>query len=415
MNILVIAPSFPPINAPDGHRMRHFMQYANGSNQYVVLTMRPEQVAFPVDEYLLQGISERIKVIRLAPKSFNWPKVFRINNRVVQSISAFYEAILKVHKQNKIDLIICSSTSYPITYAAFKARRKLGIPYVVDMQDPWRSDHYLKVPASQRPAKFWFSYVFDAILERVVLPNAAGFITVNPKYVSDIIERYALKPMPSLTLSFAASLIDFEIAKALPQEIKKDERETIQIVYVGRINYSMHKSFDLFFEILKLIKENGIHFSLSLIGTSYSAKPDKESNVDYLIEKHHLQNSVKQEPNRIGYFQSLRYLMDADVLFLPSSSDQKYNPSKWANVLASNTSIITELSIPHRINSSQSFFHLNSNLSLNQLARGMKDFLQIDNLRKKADRELPSSFFADEHARKLELFLNEVIASEQKD
>ena len=90
--------------------------------------------------------------------------------------------------------------------------KKLGIPYVIDIQDLWHTEYYQNKPKQERPPKYWFSYRLNKLLEPVAMKNVDGLIAVSQAYITTLKERYpTIKNIFSATITFGAFPKDFEI------------------------------------------------------------------------------------------------------------------------------------------------------------------------------------------------------------
>jgi hypothetical protein len=69
-------------------------------------------------------------------------------------------------------------------------KKKHGIPYVIDMQDPWHSDYYKNKPKAERPKKYWISYRLNKYFEPIAMKNVDGLISVSKAYIDTLKQRY---------------------------------------------------------------------------------------------------------------------------------------------------------------------------------------------------------------------------------
>src|SRR5690606_14883738 len=147
----------------------------------------------------------------------------------------------------KFDLIYFSTTVFA-TMPLGRLWKKINkIPFVLDMQDPWRNDYYLTVPKEERPPKFWFAHRLNTILEAYTVPKADGFIAVSKGYIETLKNRYpTIYNMPEKVLTFGAAEKDFDILTEL--ELPKHnilDSGKLNFVYVGRGGHDMKTSLNL--------------------------------------------------------------------------------------------------------------------------------------------------------------------------
>src|SRR5690606_1772161 len=140
------------------------------------------------------------------------------------------------------DLIYFSTTQFPVCILGAYWKKKFGIPYVIDMQDPWHSTYYLDKPKNERPPKFWFSYRLNKYLEPLAMKGVDGLISVSGAYLETLHRRYPeTRQLPQEVITFGAFEQDFEIARRHPELQPAFQRipGCIHLVYVGRGGHDM--------------------------------------------------------------------------------------------------------------------------------------------------------------------------------
>jgi hypothetical protein len=213
-------------------------------------------------------------------------------------------------------------------------KRKFGIPFVLDIQDPWRNDYYLNQPKSKRPPKFCIAYNIDKYFERKTIPKADGILSVSPDYITIFKSRY--KPFRPLTavIPFAGYHRDFEIASRindseLPVQFNS---KYLNVVYIGRGGHDLKFSLSVFFQAIKkgLVEKPDLFGNIRcwFIGTSYAPKGQGKKTIAPVAFEYSVDEYVYEIPERLPYYETLAVLKSADVLFVPGSMDQGYTASK---------------------------------------------------------------------------------------
>lgn len=242
----------------------------------------------------------------------------------------------KLLRKEKFDLIYFSTTQFPVCVLGRYWKKKFGIPYVIDMQDPWHSEYYQDKPKHERPAKYWFSYRLNKYLEPIAMKSVDGLISVSEAYINDLKSRYPIiKNIPSSVITFGAFEKDFEIAEKHGTELKpgftKKEHE-LSIAYVGRGGKDMWPAVQLFFDAFKEgLKRKPYIFSLfkvHFIGTSYASAGAGKQTIQPLAREMGIGDYVEEQTDRISFYRTLRTLKYADALFIPGSDDPRYTASK---------------------------------------------------------------------------------------
>jgi hypothetical protein len=346
--VLIISPFFPPINAADMHRIRQSIEFYKSNNWHAeVVTVDPDYVDFAKDENLIKTIPSEIIVHKVKAFSASITKKFGLGGIAYRSFYQYYTFVNKLLTQHKFDLIFFSTTAYPICTLGRVWKRKFNVPYIIDMQDPWRSDHYLNVPKAQRPPKFWFSYYIDSFLEKFSMLKVEGLMAVNQNYIDVLKKRYpSIKQIPEKVVPFAANRKDIAVLKEKNFQNRFFEPSTQQfnIVYIGRGGFDMVQANTLFLRAIKKgidlypeFKSLKIYF----IGTSYDSSSNAVKTIQPIADSLGLNEIVVEQTQRIPYFESLKVMGDANLLFVPGSDNIGYTASKIYNYVYFEKPIIT--------------------------------------------------------------------------
>lgn len=330
--VLCISPHFPPVNAADMHRLRQSLPYFKKFGwEPVIFTVEPDSVEMAKDDLLLETIPDDVEIHWVKAFATRWTRKFGLGNLGIRSYWQYRRVVDDYLKDRKVDLIYFSTTVFTLMALGPHWKKKFGIPFVVDLQDPWRNDYYLRLPKSERPKKFWFDYKQKKFLEALTMPMADGIISVSAGYIETMKQRYPkLKDMLCLTLPFGALQKDFDIASSIPPG--ENDSSALNIVYVGRggkdMAFSVSALFCALAEGLKKDKETYSKLRFYFIGTSYAVSGRGKKTIMPLAKKYDVYHQVTEITDRLPYYESLRALLDADMLFIPGSVDSDYTASK---------------------------------------------------------------------------------------
>jgi hypothetical protein len=285
------------------------------------------------DELLLQSVPPNIKVHHVKAFQKSWTSKFGLGSIALRSLLFYRSKVNRMLKSHHFDLVYFSTTQFPVCILGAYWKRRFGIPYVIDMQDPWHSDYYQDKPKHQRPKKYWLSYRMNKYLEPRAMRTVDGLISVSEDYIDDLKERYpVIKNIPGETITFGAFEPDFDIAernKTLFDPIL--DPAFINIVYIGRGGLDMHKAVGLLFKSFKdaMAKDTDLgRIKFWFIGTSYAPNGHGVPTIEPLAKEYGLGNQVTEITDRISYYHTLLTLQQADALFVPGSDDPKYTASK---------------------------------------------------------------------------------------
>ena len=335
--VLIISPYFPPANAADMQRIRMSLPYFEEFGWHAdVVKVKNEAYDISLDPILLESIPQHIVVHEVKAFSKKYTSKLGLGSLALRALWHYIKYVNKLLKSTQFDLIYFSTTQFPVCTCGAYWKKKFGIPYVIDMQDPWHSTYYQDKPKHQRPPKYWFSYRLNKCLEPIAMRNVSGLISVSQAYLDTLHERYPrTKNLPQKVITFGAFETDFELAIKYQDMIKpsiQKHPELIQLVYVGRGGYDMCPAATLLFQSFqKLLAQNKSKYEcyrFHFIGTSYAPKGMGTKTIEPLAQVMGLGNYVTEQTDRISFYESIRTLQEANGLIILGSNDPQYTASK---------------------------------------------------------------------------------------
>lgn len=333
--LLIISPYFAPSNAADMQRIRmslpYYKQYGWDAE---VVTVQQHYLDVPTDDLLTETIPGDIKVHTVKAFNKKWTQKLGFGSIAFRSYWHFSKRVDELLAGKKFDLIYFSTTQFPLCVLGAHWKKRFGVPYVIDMQDPWYSRYYHNRPKDERPAKFRFSYTLHKYLEPIAMKNVSGLTSVSEGYITDLKDRYpVIKNIPSATITFGSFMPDLNIAiKNKDRFINLLDANCKNVIYIGRGGMDMYKAITPVFKMLKqgLNEQPQLYKKLKLyfIGTSYAPPGTGSFTILPLAKQLGVENNVIELTDRIGYYHALATLKQADALFIPGSDDPKYTASK---------------------------------------------------------------------------------------
>lgn len=334
--VLIVSPHFPPVNAPDMHRVRQSLPYFHEFGwKPVVFAVTPDDVEAARDELLEQTLPQGTEIHHVRALPAGLTRKVGLGNLGIRCYLALARAVDRYLSEHPVDLVYFSTTVFVSMALGTRWKRKFGVPFVLDLQDPWRNDFHLKTPPSQRPRKFWFDYRLNHWLEGRTVPQAAGIISVSPAYPEELRQRYpGMTDMPFLVLPFAALPRDLDIANRteIGNQLFTPDPDRVTVVNTGVLPPNMAYSLGaLFAAVRKGLERDPLRFSrlrFYFVGTSYAPPERAEKMATALAHRYGVEHLVHEQVAREPYFASLRLLRDADLLLMPGSTDTGYTASK---------------------------------------------------------------------------------------
>lgn len=298
-----------------------------------VVTIDPQYADFPKDDLLLETVPSQIKIHKVAAFNKKITSKLGLGSIALRSLWFYKKTVNKLLKSSKFDLIYFSTTQFPVCVLGAYWKKKFGVPYVIDMQDPWHSNYYRNKPKHQRPRKYWFSYRLNKLMEPMAMNRVDGLISVSDDYIKTLQQRYpATQNIPTSTITFGAFAPDNIIAQKHANDFPNLlDANTINLVYVGRGGTDMHKAIEPVFQAFKQAQKDNLQVNrirLYFIGTSYAPAGKGIKTIMPLAERCQVADQVIELTNRVGFYQALAILQAADALFIPGSDDAQYTASK---------------------------------------------------------------------------------------
>lgn len=342
--VLIISPNFPPINAADMHRVRQSLPFFKEMGwEATTIAVIPEYVEMSEDPILLDTIPQDSKIIRIKAFNAKNTRKFGLGNIGYRSWYYYKKLGNKLLRKEKYDLVYFSTTAFPVLTLGRYWKKKFKVPFIIDMQDPWRNDFYLDKPKSERPPKFAMAYAMDKYLEARTMKHVDGIISVSPGYPKTLMERYEnIKPDMCAVIPFGGALVDFEVLDKvnLSNRLFDKDDEHINFAYIGRGGHDMNLALRGIFSGLKqglaIDPDRYEKIRMFFVGTSYAADGKGLKTIEPIAKQFGVENQVIEITDRLPYFEAMKVLKDADILLVPGSTDTNYTASKMYPYILAN-------------------------------------------------------------------------------
>ena len=334
--VLIIAPDFAPSSLPPATRVRFFAKYLLEFGwEPIVLTVDPKHYAGTVDRENERLLSPSLEVIRTGAFSTRWTRKFGIGDIGMRSLWQHWQAIKRLRRERKIDLIFIPVPPYVPMVLGRLAHARFGIPYVVDYIDPWVTEYYWKLPRTQRPPKWRMSYALSRCLEPFALRRAQHITGVSRGTTDQVVNRYEwLTASDATDIPYGAEAGDFEYLREHPRQnsIFDSKDGKFHLCYVGAYVESMEQTLRALFAAFRQGLERApsvfekvvLHF----IGTTYSTNGSDPFRVTAVARDCGVAEWIREHPQRVPYLDSLQIMIDAHALILLGSVEPHYTASK---------------------------------------------------------------------------------------
>lgn len=333
--LLIVSPHFPPADAADAHRVRmNAGSYRHAGWEPTVLCVHHAHTGRIVDPRLISTLPEGLQVKSVLAHG-TWVRplgVSAIGLRAYRSLAVAGDELLS---SNQFDLVFISTTAFPLMALGRRWLHSSGVPFVLDMQDPWYTSPPESIPLQRHGARHAAMRRVHGYLERRTVPEAGGIISVSPRYVEALRDRYPqLRERPSEVVPFGFSRYDLTVARAVGKPwgtlaVVCGRGQKVALS-AGRVNDSMALSVETLLTAFQRSTGEGTalgRLALMFLGTEY-ASTRSVGKIATLAAGMGLGNRVIEQTDRLPLLDAFRSLYEASVLIVLGSRDVSYQPSR---------------------------------------------------------------------------------------
>jgi hypothetical protein len=141
--VLIISPNFPPVNAADMHRIRQSLPYFKELGwEPVVLAVDEKFVgAYSTDPLLLYTVPADIEVHKVGAWETSRTRKFGLSSLGIRAYTHLRRKGDELLKERHFDLVYFSTVAFHVMALGPRWKRKFGVPFILDIQDPNPSVH----------------------------------------------------------------------------------------------------------------------------------------------------------------------------------------------------------------------------------------------------------------------------------
>lgn len=323
--VLIVSPLFSSGESPDVHRARTMLNHLaeNGwKGSVLALNLSPAEA----DPRLTETFPQDTPIRRSACLP-SLPGAQTLGWRSWPFLRRQGSAWIDIEKP---DLIFFTTTVHSIFGLGPAWKKKHGIPYVLDYQDPWVTQYYEQEGAPKPPGGRWKYRIhqwFARKQEPVCVEQAAGVAAVSETYLQELRGRYPKsQKVPMRAIPFGVSGTDWAQAKQLGKTPWKKNGSKIWL-NLGRLAPSMKGALEAFFCSLA-VRPPAEGTKILFLGTSYQTGNVSEIDPVGMAKRICPAAKVEATPGRLPLLDALKALQEADRLLLFGSEDPGYMPSR---------------------------------------------------------------------------------------
>jgi len=349
--VLMISPHFPPDTNAGSHRVRLLAPYlAEHGWEPTVIAVDPSAYEGRLDAGLAALVPESLRVVRASAWPASITRPLGIGDLGLRAYAGIRKAAVDVLAGQRHDAVFI--TIYP-TYPAFlgpSLKRRFGVPFVLDYQDPWVSAWGREVGGGPNGTPDWKSRVTRALAERLephVVRAADALTAVSARTYEDVLARVpGASPRACAAIPLGFDVHDREaLADGVHLDPGFDERDgLIHLCYVGTVLPKGYEVLDTVLAALAALRRQSPavadRLRLHFIGTSNQVTADAASRVLPRARDAGVGDLVTEAAPRVNYLDALSAQTRAHAVLLLGSSEPHYTPSKVFPALLAGKPII---------------------------------------------------------------------------
>lgn len=349
--VLIVSPHFPPDGSAASHRARllapHLPRHGWAPT---VLAVDPRDCEGGLDPELGDLVSPALRVVRCRALPARVTRGLGVGDLGLRALPGLLRSAARLLRRERFDALLV--TIYP-TYPALLGpilKRRFGVPFVLDYQDPWVSEWGRTVggaPDGGVDAKSRLSRLLATRLEPWAVRATDAIVAVSEETVEPVRRRHPeIASHPFAEIPIGGEPADFERlrtrARANPFFDPRDGRT--HLCYVGTL---LPLGFETLGAVLSAVgrlrsREPALaeRLRLHFIGTSNQARADAPARVMPIASALGVGDLVREVAPRVGYLDALTAQAQAGGILLMGSSERHYTASKLYPALLARRPIV---------------------------------------------------------------------------
>ena len=341
--VLIVSPYFPPSTVAGVHRARILAKHLpRWGWEPVVFCVHERYHEQELDPDLAALVDPATRVVKVPA----WPtwlaRRLGIGDLGVRGYGSLRRAIEQVLRREGADLLFVTVLPGFPTRMGPVLKRRYGLPFVVDYQDPW-------LPREDQGAwpltKAWAVRRIAAMSEPRILPWADHITTVSAG-TSELIQarypdldarRFSAIPIGGDTADFAFLRQRQRPCPWVDSPWVDSGPGTFHLCYVGNVWTRAHRTLRAVFAAIARLRQQdpglGARLRLVFVGTSNQPNAAAAEVAMPLAREAGIADLVRETPGRVPYLDALNLLRHADLNLMIGSDEPHYTASKLYPVL----------------------------------------------------------------------------------
>jgi hypothetical protein len=337
--VLMISPHFPPDTSAGTHRVRLLAPHLPAFGwEPTVLTLHTDAYEGRLDPDLARLVPATLRVLRTAAWPASMTRRVGVGDLGLRALTGLRRTARELLSRERFDAVFI--TVYP-TYPALlgpRLKRRFGVPFVLDYQDPWVGAWGRDVGAGEDGAPDLKSRVTRAIAERLephVVRQADALTAVSPRTYEDVLARVPdARPRACASIPLGFEEHDLEALRDAPRSNPWFDRGDglVHVCYVGTVLPTGGEVLEATLGAVRRLRDEtpAIYERLRLhfLGSSNQRDAAARPRVLPIAHEMGVADVVREAPPRLDYLDALNVQVDAAAILLLGSAEPHYTPSK---------------------------------------------------------------------------------------
>jgi hypothetical protein len=337
--VLMLSPHFPPDTSAGAHRVRLLAPHLRRHGwEPTVVTVDPRDYEGRLDPGLADLVPEDLRVVRCRA----WPpaltRLAGVGDLGLRALDGLRRTCARLLATERFDALFI--TIYP-TYPALLGpllKRRFGVPFVLDYQDPWVGAWGLTVGGGRGGRPDWRSRASRLIASRLeprVVRAADAITTVSEEMYRELWRRYpGLEGTPCAAIPIGGEPADFERIRRAPREnLWFDPKDgQTHVCYVGTLLPLGEGTLRALLTAVGLVSGRRpdlyARLRLHFFGTGNQTVAGAAARALPVAAEIGVADRVTEVTTRIDYLDALTVLTQAHAILLMGSSERHYTASK---------------------------------------------------------------------------------------
>jgi hypothetical protein len=284
------------------------------------------------DPALAALVPESLEQIATGAIPANITKYVGINDIGLRGFFHFKGALERLSTTAPLDAVLITGAPYYPMLLTGWIRRKLGVPVVLDFQDPWVSAWGATLP---KLSKGGVAHGLARILEPQALRQAAFITSVSDIQNEELAALYPWVDRKRMAaIPIGGDPEDFAALRANPPHAPSHELDPsrINLSYVGTHLPRAEPILRQIFQAARQVRDSrpdlATRLCLNFVGTSNQPTYAGPNLVLPIAIEEGVGDLVSETPQRVSYLEALNILANSDGILLIGSDEPHYTASK---------------------------------------------------------------------------------------